>query len=182
MKYLFSVVFLLLLSCSPKDPYQVAAYLNPQEQDEVLTSIVTYILDAPPYTAMKDRFAREHRFFYSKLTPRFSIEKYFKASDGTHYFYVIRPTPNANEKRAVGGHFSLKENFQLADFKEVFVTPALPVGEIKGRCSFLFEEMIKGDIEKYLAMESYVQWPNVVSYYDTITYEWKMRPEFDRAK
>jgi hypothetical protein len=56
------------------------------------------------------------------------------------------------------------------------------MSDIKGRCSFLFDEMVKGDIEKYLAMESYVQWPNVVSYYDTITYEWKMKPEFDRAR
>lgn len=182
MKVFLSLFFVSLLSCTAGDPYQVSNYYNSEQQDQVLTGILTYILEAPPYTAMKDRFAPEHRFFYSKLTPRFSIEKYFKANDGTHYFYVIRPTANANEKRGVGGHFRMNENFQFTDFKEVFVTPPLPIAEIKGRCSFLFEEMIKGDIEKYLAMESYVQWPNVVSYYDTITYEWKMRPEFDRTK
>ncbi|HQQ83114.1 MAG TPA: hypothetical protein PK059_07965 [Cyclobacteriaceae bacterium] len=182
MKYLLSVLFVLFISCSPGDPYQVSNYYNAEQQDEVLTSILTYILDAPPYTAMKDRFAPEHRFHYSKLTPRFSIEKYFKAEDGTHYFYVIRPTPRADENRAVGGHFRMTEDYKLTDFKEVFVTPALPMSDIKGRCSFLFDEMVKGDIEKYLAMESYVQWPNVVSYYDTITYEWKMKPEFDRAR
>ena len=182
MKYVFSPLLVILFSCSTGDPYQPSNYFNAGQQDNVLTSIVTYILDAPPYTAMKDRFAPEHRFFYSKLTPRFSIEKYFKANDGTHYFYVIRPTANANEKRGVGGHFRMDENFQLTNFKEVFVTPALPMTDIKGRCSFLFAEMVKGDIEKYLAMESYVQWPNVVSYYDTITYEWKMKPEFERRK
>jgi len=173
---------LLLISCNSRDRYDVAHYYNQQEQDEVLTQILTYIFDAPPLTPMKDRFKPEHHFFYSNLTPRFSIARYYIAADGTHYFYVIRPTPKADEKRGVGGHFRMKEKFKLTDFREEFVTPILPVADVNGRCAFMFDEMVKGNLEKYLTMESYVQWPNPISYYDSTTYEWKLKPDFEIQK
>ena len=73
-------------------------------------------------------------------------------------------------------------DFQLTGFCEVFVTPILPEADVKGRCAFLFDEMVKGNIDQFLTMESYVQWPNPVSYYDTITYEWKLKPDFEQRK
>lgn len=182
MKKIITISFLVFLaSCSSKDKYDVARYYNVKEQDELLTSIVTYIYTAPTYVTMKDRFLPKHRNYYSFLASKFSIEKYFIADDGTHYFYLIRPAPQ-NEKRGVGGHFKMGKEFQLIEFREVFVTPALPETEVKDRCSFLFDEMVKNSIDKYLVMESYVQWPNPVSYYDTTTYEWKLKPEFDQNR
>ncbi len=160
----------------------MARYYDAKEQDQLLTSIITYIFDAPPLTMMKDRFKPEHHNYYSFLTSRFSIEKYFVADDGTHYFYVVRPAPSPKEKRGVGGHFKMKDDFQLTDFREVFVTPILTEEDVKGRCAFLFDEMVKGNVGKFLSMESYVQWPNPVSYYDSITYEWKLKPDFEHAK
>ena len=103
-------------------------------------------------------------------------------NNGTHYFYLVRPAPNPKEKRGVGGHFKMGKDFQLTDFCEMVVTPVLPEEEVKGRCAFLFDEMVKGSLDKYLLMESCVQWPNPVSYYDTITYDWKLKPEFEQNK
>jgi len=183
MKYIITLITLgslALSSCSTKDKYDVAGYYNPQEQDLILTSIVTYLFEAPPYTQMKDRFEDKHRPFYSKASAQFSILKYYIADDGTHYYYVLRPGPTSKEKRGAGGYFKMDKNFKLKNFHEVFVTPMLPEAEVKDRCAFLFDEMVNHNIDKYLEMKTYVQWPNEASYYDTTAYEWKLKDEFAR--
>ena len=76
----------------------------------------------------------------------------------------------------------MKNDFQLTDFIEVFVTSILSEADVRGRSVFLFDEMVKGDIKKYFEMESYIQWPNPVSYYDTVTYEWKLKPDLEIMK
>ncbi|HTH56067.1 MAG TPA: hypothetical protein VL728_08465 [Cyclobacteriaceae bacterium] len=179
MKYIIALLLSIvgLSSCSTKDNYDVARYYNLQEQDSLRISIVTHIFEAPPHTPTKDRFLNEHRAFYLKASAQFSFLKYFIAEDGTHYFYVMRPAWRPNDKRGVCGYFKMGKNFKLVGFHEVFVTPMLPEVDVKGRCSFLFEELVKGNrIDKYLSMPTYVQWPNKISYYDTITYEWKLIP------
>ncbi|GHN00259.1 hypothetical protein WSM22_17480 [Cytophagales bacterium WSM2-2] len=174
-KSIFSLVIVALAftACTTKDKYDVARYYDLHQQDSVLTSIVTYIFSAPPYTKMQDRFDPKHREFYSLASSRFSIFKYYISEEGTHFFYVVRPGPTDLQKRGVGGYFKMDKNFGMKGFHEVFVTPILPEAEVKGRCTFLFEEMVNHSIDKYLNMEMYVQWPNKASYYDTITYEWK---------
>lgn len=177
-RFLVVLAVVTLASCHSGNPYDIGYYFTAPDQDKILTGIVTYVFDAPPYTKMSDRFKPEHRGYYSSINNRFHIERYFVAEDGTHYFYLLRPAPKQGENRGVGGHFRLDEDFNISEFREEFVTPILPEAEVKGRCAFLFDEMIQGNLEKYLAMESYVQWPNPISYYDTITYEWKMKPEY----
>ena len=179
MKSILSTLILcsLLINCSTRDKYDVALYHNRAEQDSVLTSIIAYIYTAPVYTLMKDRLMPAHRAYYSSLTPKFSFYRYFIAEDGTNYFYVIRPAPKIGDHRAVGGHFKMDSHHQLNGFREVFVTPILPDEELKNRCAFLFDEMVKGTIDPYLKMKTYVQWPDEVTAYDTVTYEWKLIPE-----
>lgn len=180
MKYVIPFVVIFLISCSGNKSYDVAKFYDLKEQDELLTEIVTYLADAPLGTKMADRFDDKHKNHYSFLASKFSIAKYFIADDGTHYFYVARPSAKIGEQRGVGGHFKMKEKFQLTDFREEFVTPVMPIEDIKGKSAFLFDEMVKGNLEKYLEMESYVQWPNPITYYDTLTYEWKLKPDFER--
>ncbi|MBS1977046.1 MAG: hypothetical protein JST46_06725 [Bacteroidetes bacterium] len=172
---------LLVISCSQKEKYDVSRYYNPKEQDKILTNIVTYIFSAPPYTKMADRFQPQHKTYYSSINFKFQIEKYFISDEGIHYFYVIRPAPGT-DKRGVGGHFRMDKDFNISEFREEFVTPALPESEVKGRCAFMFDEMIKHNLGQYLKMESFVQWPNPISYYDTVTYEWKMKPGYEEAR
>lgn len=177
MRYVIILLF-VLTACSSKNQYDVNGYYTLPEQDKILTNILTYIMDAPPMTPMADRFDKKHYNHYSFLTSKFSIVKYFIADDGTHYFYVMRPGPKAGEKRGVGGHYHMTKDFKISDFREVFVTTIQSEADIKDKSSFLFDEMAKGTIDQYLKMPTYVQWPNEASYYDTITYEWKLKPEF----
>lgn len=162
----------LILGCSEKDRYDPNTYYNSEEQKEILTSIITYIFDAPPYTSMKDRFNSEHRKYYRELTSRFSIYKYYISDNGINFFYVLRPAPKVGERRGVGGYFTVTKDYNFLKFHEIFVTPILPEQDAKIKGEFLFDKMVKGEVKEYLKMKSYVQWPNEASYYDTIKYEW----------
>lgn len=169
------LLIVALSACSSRDKYAVSNYYDPKEQDEMLTSIVTFLLDAPPYTKMSDRFAPEHRAYYRKAASRFKLDQYYVDDSGVHYFYVVRPAPEPGKGRGVGGHFRLSGKDTLISFKEEFVTPIMPVADITGKCKFLFDEMVKGTLEPYLEMTTYIQWPNPISVYDTTTYEWKLK-------
>ncbi len=164
-----------MVECITKDKYDVGRYYDLAQQDVMLAKIITYIHTAPPYTLMKDRFKVEHKKFYLKLTPKFLFDKFYVSDNDTIYFYVIRPATKIGDNRGVGGYFKMDKDFELSGFREIFVTPVLPEAEIKARGAFLFEKMVKGELDEYLKMKSYVQWPNQASYYDTVVYEWKLK-------
>lgn len=168
---------MLFVGCSTRNKYDVADYISGEERDSLLTGVIAHVYTAPVYVLMKDRLNPEHRRYYASLIPDFSINQYFISENGTHYFYVIRPGSKSGDTRAVGGSFRVGHNYQLSGFREVFVTPVLPKEELTNRCGFLFDEMVKGTIGPYLKMKTYVQWPNEVTAYDTMTYEWKLVPE-----
>jgi hypothetical protein len=177
MKKIQSSLFLLLIlfSCKQPDLYNPNRYYDIQQQNAILTSIITYVFEAPPYTAMKDRFNFEHRSFYLEKTRFFTLQKLYIGSDSIHYFYITIPSPKPLESRGVAGRFKTDKNFRFTYFREEFVTPIMPTHEVTGKCAFMFDEMVKGTLRPYLKMQSYVQWPNEISYYDSITYEWKIR-------
>jgi hypothetical protein len=171
------ILLVLLVSCTPKDKYDPAKFYDANEQAELLAGIVTYIFSAPPYTLMEDRFKAEHRIWYRQTSARlFKLDRLYVDHSGRHYYLVLRPGVTADDKRAAGGYFDVanENEMQFRNFHEAFVTPILPDSTVKERGRFLFDQMVKGDIEKYLKMKTYVQWPNAVSYYDSTTYEWKM--------
>ena len=174
MKKYFQFLFVALVwSCTPSDKYDVREYSDVIEKNSILPQIISYVFTAPPYVSLKDRFKPEHLSFYKAMQDRYSLYRYFISEDQTHYFYLIRPA-NANENRVVAGHFRLDDKNQITDFREVFVTPVLPLSDLKNRCAFLFDEMVKGTITPFLKMPTYVQWPNPASYYDSSTYEWHL--------
>jgi hypothetical protein len=175
----FIASFLFIVSCT-KDKYSIFRNYDKAQQDSIMASIITYIYTAPPYVDMKDRFKSQHRKFYANTAVRsqFSIEKfYLNETNGLNYFLVIRPGANSQQKRGVGGYFKLRGDNQLSGFREAFVTPIMTQAEIKDRGAFLFDKMVRGEIDEYLKMKSYVQWPNEASSYDTITYQWVLNGE-----
>lgn len=176
MKYLYLfLLFLFFVGCGSKGKYDPGKSFNASEQDSVLASIATYIFDAPPYTSMKDRFKPEHRKYYVEQAPKFSLDQYYVAKNGLNYYYVLRPGPHTGETRGVGGYFKMDDNFHLQNFKEIFVTPLMQTSDAKTKGEFLFDKMVKAEIEEYLKMKSYVQWPNPASEYDTTIYQWSLQ-------
>lgn len=171
----FLVLLLVGSSCQQKQEYDPSNYYDLQKQDMILSRIIAHIFTPPLYVSMEDRLKPEHKNYYLSLTPNFKLLSLRVDKDGTHYFLVERPAPG-NGHRVVGGSFKM-DGDELISFKEKFVTPSLSDSILSVRSNFLFKEWMKGDIDKYLKMPSYVQWPNEGSYYDTITYEWKLKIE-----
>lgn len=171
----------LAFSCSKKEKYDIARYYDRPEQDSLLMRVVSHLYVAPGGVRMEDRFKKEHYPFYWMQAKTFRFIKFYRAESGVHYYYVERPTAKIDEYRGVGGTFTTASNGELKDFREIFVTPVLSDTDIRGRCSFLFEKLVEeGNIDKYIAMPSYVAWPSAATYYDTVTYEWKLKQEFEK--
>jgi len=104
----------------------------------------------------------------------FSLDRFYIDNNDRRYYLVIRPGNGNEQKRAAGGYYDLDATNNFKDFREVFVTPMLKDSVARERGRFLFDQMVKHNIEKYFKMKSYVQWPNPISYYDSTSYEWKM--------
>jgi hypothetical protein len=121
----------------------------------------------------RDRLDKKYESFYSNEAKKFAIGRYFISDDSTHYFYVIRPARFSSEKeRGVGGKLKLDKNLRITMLKEVFVTPLLSNEEVKIKGDFLFPELEKGNIDKFLKMKTYVEWPDERTEYDTSSHEW----------
>lgn len=174
-RFFFFALIVVAVACSSKKKYDPFIYYDKEEQQWILSRIVAHIFTAPPYVAMKDRLKPEHNDYYWGITFNFDFLKLYVGKDSTHYFLVRRPAPGTNN-RAVGGTFKIKGK-ELVQFKEVFITPTLPAAELTERSEFLFDQLVEDDINQYLKMPSYVQWPNEAAYYDTIDFEWKLKPE-----
>ena len=175
MKRLLPIALVILASCNtaPKEKYDPANFLNDAQKKEILSGVVSYIFIAPPYTQMKDRFKPEHKHFYDSMSQRlFSLDRFFIDDHKREYYLVIRPGTKPDEKRAVGGFYDRGEDKQFKNFRERFVTPILKDSVARARGRFLFDQMVKGDLDRFLKMPSYAQWPNAASYYDSTKYEW----------
>lgn len=59
------------------------------------------------------------------------------------------------------------------DFEEVVNTPHLEEALVKERGVFLFKELTKtGNLDKYLGMKHYIEWPDSTLVYDKKINEW----------
>lgn len=171
-KSLLIIISLVVISCQP-DKYQVSSYFDKTQQDTLLTNIVTYIYSKAPQSSNQTRFQPQFRNYYVAALPKFNIENYFISPDSTHYFFVMRPVGNLPYKRGVVGRYKLSKNLMPYDFEEVVNTPHLEEKLVKERGKFLFTELIKsGNLNKYLTMKHYVEWPDANLVYDKKQNEW----------
>lgn len=174
----FLVAFTLVLSaCQKQDRFNPDVYFSRSEKDSVLTGILSHILLPPPYVKGVDRIRPIHHSFYRTLILKYELDKVFLSDSGTYYYLLFRPGNKPDELRGVGGSFKMNSDFTLSEFREIFVTPILPAAETRKRGEFLFSELSSGNIKPYLKMKSYVEWPNEISYYDTLNFEWRWRKE-----
>jgi hypothetical protein len=164
---------------------KVGKYYSNAERDTLLTNIITYIYVKPAYASNATRFQAQFRKYYVQSLPKFSIENYFIASDSTHYFFLIRPVGNTIKyRRGVLGKFKLKNStvasssLMPTDFEEIVNTPHLTEVLVKERGAFLFKELIKkGNLDKYLGMKDYIEWPDSMLVYDRNINEWVGRKQ-----
>jgi len=166
----------LIFSCA--DKFDVNSYHNIEERDSLLTDIITYVYIRPQYAEWDNRFDARFRKYYVSHLGNFKFEKYYRDDKGNHYYYIIRPARSAQGNiRGVGGKFTLDKEGHISSFEEVFNTPVASLAELQKRGSELFVKMIKnGNIDDYLKHPDYVEWPNDMTYYDTVRHEWRIKP------
>ncbi|AFK02115.1 hypothetical protein Emtol_0964 [Emticicia oligotrophica DSM 17448] len=166
----FSVV---MIACQNNN--KVSKYYSESERDTLLTNIITYVYVKPPYASNATRFEPQFRKYYVQNLPKFSLENYFITPDSTHYFFLIRPVGNTLKyRRGVVGKFRLKQGTLMpVDFEEIINTPHLEEALVKERGAFLFKELVKnGNLDKYLGMKHYIEWPDSMLVYDKKINEW----------
>lgn len=183
-KILLLLISVVMFACQ-NNTNKVGKYYSNAERDTLLTNIITYIYVKPAYASNATRFQAQFRKYYVQSLPKFSIENYFISPDSTHYFFLIRPVGNTLKyRRGVLGKFKLKNStvapgsLMPTDFEEIVNTPHLTEALVKERGAFLFKELIKtGNLDKYLGMKDYIEWPDSMLVYDKNINEWVGRKQ-----
>jgi hypothetical protein len=71
----------------------------------------------------------------------------------------------------------LNKEGRITSFEEVFNTPVASLDVLKKRGGELFSKMVRdGNVDEYLRHPDYVEWPNDMTYYDTVRNEWRIKP------
>jgi hypothetical protein len=176
--YLFLLVSTSVMVSSCGDKYDVSSYYNRSEQDSLLADIITYIYVRAPYAEWDTRFEPKFRKYYVSQLRDFKFDRYYRDEKGTHYYYIIRPARSAEGNiRGVGGKFSLNASGKIVSFEEMFNTPVASLVDLQNRGRELFARMIKsGNVDDYLSHPDYIEWPDEMTYYDTLKHEWLIKP------
>jgi hypothetical protein len=187
MKLFFSnsffpfVIAVGLWSCQG-NPYKVEWYFSDSEKDTILTNIITYTSQYARGATNTTRFEPQFRKEYVSRLSQYKFANYYVGPDSVHYFFIIRPVGSGVFQRGVGGKFRMGKNLTPTDYEELWCTPHFKDEKvIDERGNFLFKAMIKnGNIDKYLTMKLYVEWPDSMLVYDKNIHEWvaakKARP------
>lgn len=183
-KILLLLISVVMFACQ-NNTNKVSKYYSDTQRDTLLTNIITYIYVKPTYATNATRFQAQFRKYYIESLPKFSLENYFIAPDSTHYFFLIRPVGNTLKyRRGVLGKFKLKQatvaegSLMPTDFEEIINTPHLEEALVKERGAFLFKELVKtGNLDKYLGMKDYIEWPDARLVYDKNINEWVGRKQ-----
>jgi hypothetical protein len=172
-KFFFLLVPIIILYCTSSKSEFEKLYTQ-KERDSLLTNIITYIYINAPSSSDSTKWLPEFRSFYEKNLNRFNIEDYRVSNDGWHYFFMSRPVGSGDKRRGVIGKFHLnKGNLLPVDFEEIINTPHLTSSEVKERGQFLFNKLMEqGNLDKYMAMKHYIEWPDSTLVYDKKIHQW----------
>jgi hypothetical protein len=173
LKNLLIISFLFLLGCQA-DKYKTSKYYTNSERDSLLVNMITYVYTKAPGATDSTKWEPQFRTFYKNSLPSFFIENYFIAENGWHYYFMIRPVGGSSKRRGVIGKFKLeKGSLKPTEFEETVNTPHLDEEIVRERGSFLFKELVNnGNLDKYLSMKHYIEWPDSTLVYDKKTNNW----------
>ena len=171
--FVLFIASLFFLGCQ-KNENEVSSYFSDKERDTLLTNIITYTSQYARGANNATRFAPQFRQEYVSRLPQYHFENYHVTPDSTHYFFISRPVGSGYFRRGVGGKFKMGKNLMPVQYEEMWCTPHFKTDSlVQERGSFLFKAMVKtGNINKYLPMRLYVEWPDSTLAYDKKINEW----------
>lgn len=160
-------------SCVKED--SSAYYFNQKQQDSLLVNIIKYVGENATYASDSTRFKPEFTLYYQSLLPKYQLVNLFKSPSGIYYFFLNRPVSTLlNYRRGVVGSFTLdRAGLFPKNFREIMNTPHLKDEMVMERGGFLFRELVKnGNIDAYLGMRDYVEWPDRTLKYEVKWNRW----------
>jgi hypothetical protein len=162
-----------LAGCHSKD--EAAYYFSDSEQDTLLTNIITYMGEKAVYANDSTKFQPQFRAEYASRLPLYHFVHVTQDAAGTFIYLISRPVAGRKDlRRGVVGRFILKPNStDILAFEEVVNTPHFDEETLEERGSFLFHALVKeGNLNAYLPMKHYVEWPDSTLKYDKKTHNW----------
>lgn len=167
-----SVLYLFLFP--PIQKYHVDRYVPANDQDTLLTNIVTYMGVKPRNTNYETRLDPVYRSFFVEQAKEYRFFRYYIDETGNHYFYIIRPARHAlGNRRAIGGTYKLDDDLKLLNYEELFVTQVLDEDLLEDIADDLFPAMIGNDLGEYLNNRLIIEWPDDRLQYDKEKKEWR---------
>ncbi len=167
-------LYFILMACS-QNQNATSHFFSKNQEDSLLVNIVTYVFLKAPYATNQTKFEPQFRAFYEKSAKNFELKKVAKLTDGSFCFFLIRPVGGSDKyRRGVLGKFSLEANStKIKTFEEIINTPHLEPKLVEERGNFLFQELAaNGNLQKYLPMKDYIEWPDSTLVYSKTTNEW----------
>lgn len=162
MKYYTILIILVLLNaCQSSD--SPSYYFDTAKQDSLVVQMIAYIGPNASQATDSTRLNPEFKSEYAKSLPNYQLVKLVKNKEGKYFYFMIRPVANLLQyRRGVIGSFLLDEKSgKILSFKEEVNTPHLKEDVVKERGEFLFREYVtNGNLNEYLAMKDYVEWPD----------------------
>jgi hypothetical protein len=149
----------------------VETHFSTQQADTLLVNIMTYLF-APEGVRAESRFEPRFRSTYYLDKENFSLMKLLRVSDGYYYYLILRRESDGC-RRALGGRFSA-EGTRVSKLEELFVGPVLGQAQALQNGEYVFREMVKSrGLPPHMAgMKHYVEWPNELRRYDTLSHSW----------
>ncbi len=173
-------VLVCFVSCKQQNSQslEAASILTEQQQSDFLWQISRYIGELPKtggYDSRGDSRFDEH---YRNQAKEHKLKYFFEdEKTGSVYFLVTRIAPSIHEKYvALGGKLRKDSEDNIIAYEELFRTWKFPMKELEPKADKLFKEMVEGqDLSKYYpekAGDSYIEFPNALSRYDTELRRW----------
>ncbi len=173
------MVQLALVSCGEKEPYHPNQWLEPQQQQELMWSVIRYLGRAPQGVTPTERFYSQYDSFYMNQLTSHKLDAYFSA-EGKQYFLISRSAPSLKEKRvATGGWLVRSGDGDITAYREVFRTWKMVPDTLSRRAIFLFDKMVKGEsLEPWETRNSggveYIEFPDERVTFDSATRSWQL--------
>jgi hypothetical protein len=174
-KILAPIVISLFIFSACHSNEEAEHYFSDAERDTLLTNVITLVSENAVYANLDTRFQKKFRAEYVSRLPLYHFVKLTKLENGDCFFLLSRPVANLKElRRGVVGKFTLREGSLMPEnFEEVVNTPHFSEELVKERGSFLFRELMKkGDLNEYLTLRHYVEWPDKYLKYDKEKKTW----------
>ena len=173
---LFFLLVVLIQGCNKK--HNPTNYFSDTELDSLKVQMITYIFQAPEGANWQTRFEEKYKPYYVSSLPKFTLERLYKSESGKYYFYMLRPARSSQgSQRGVGGSFYLNKDNRIYSFKEIFNTPVGSVEELQKKGDELFAWIINhNNVNDIMLNADLIEWPTQWSYYDTVRYEWVVKP------